>query len=83
MNSLSLSLSHTHTHTHTFLKASVRICVEMGDHFQRGLRRLPSTFGLSRTEFKALSAVLGSVEREREREREREITNLSQSINTT
>lgn len=44
----------------TFLKASESICVEIGDHFHRGLLRLPSTLGLSRTEFKAPSAVLGS-----------------------
>ena len=72
---------HTHTvspnHHHTFLKASVRICVDMGDHFQRGLLLLPSTFGLSKTEFKLVSAVSNSVKppfysQPRERERERE-----------
>lgn len=44
----------------TFLKASVKICVEMGDHFQRGRLRLPSTFGLSRTAFKLPSALWSS-----------------------
>ena len=45
-------------HFLTFLKASVRIWVEMGDHFHRGLLRLPSTLGLSSTELMLPSALI-------------------------
>ena len=44
----------------TFLKASVRIWVEMGDHFHLGRLRVPSTFGLSRTELRLPSALTSS-----------------------
>lgn len=44
----------------TFLKASVRICVEMGDHFHRGLLLFPSTLGLSRTALRLPSALCSS-----------------------
>ena len=51
----------------TFLKASVRICVEIGDHFHRGRRRLPpSTFGLSSTALRLPSALRSSGEGGRE-----------------
>ena len=60
------SYTHMHmcvcvgVHPPTFLKASVSIWVEMGDHFQRGLLRLPSTLGLSSTAFKLPSALWSS-----------------------